>query len=149
MKIDNPKPFDNYTCYKIWHKKQGRWYVCLIENNPFKSRTTITYAKFLMSIKEGRILSKKEEVDHIDEDKSNDSVNNLQILTKKENSNKSSSKRLKRVTELTCPYCGILFVIENRNLPFRKNPCCSRSCATKYQFAKNAPVAQLDRATDF
>lgn len=139
MRIENPdKPFSKYTCYKIYHKKQKRWYVHYIDNTPFKNRRTITYAKFLMSIKEGRILSKDEEVDHINEDKSDDRIENLQIISQKENLKKHHKFSGRRSTELVCAYCGISFVKENRLMTEKtNNRFCSRRCNGKYTTSNN------------
>lgn len=83
-------PFVGYKGYRVWHNKECRWYVCLV---PLAwcslRRTTITMAKYKLSVKHGRILNKHEEADHIDGDKSNDVINNLQILTSKQNRIKS------------------------------------------------------------
>lgn len=46
-------------------------------------------AAWLAEIKYGRRMIRGETVDHIDEDKTNDSINNLQILTQKENAIKA------------------------------------------------------------
>jgi len=47
------------------------------------------YAAWLVEIKYGRKLKKDETVDHIDEDKTNDSMDNLQILSRRDNSLKA------------------------------------------------------------
>ena len=67
MRISSEPPFNDYVCYKVFHHKEQRWYAQLIHSSG--KRTTITYAKFLMSIKVGRILQRDEEVDHKDENK--------------------------------------------------------------------------------
>ena len=138
MKIqDPPYPFDNFACYKQFHKKMGRWQVHLVDKTPLKRRTSITYAKYLMSIKEGRILTREEEVDHINGDKSDDRIENLQILSKEENRKKQSIQcGGRKAVELTCPYCGIVFVKEVGLLTEkRKNRFCSRRCNGKFKKA--------------
>lgn len=84
MKIELQPPFD-----KEWKhgylvtNKENRKMVCLV--NDRKTRKTISYARYIMSVKLGRELSKEEQVDHIDNDKTNDSIDNLQILTAEDN----------------------------------------------------------------
>lgn len=85
MKLDKIEtPFD-----KNWNKayliinRENRKMVCLYKNDT--TRKTISYARYLMSVKLGRELTDEETVDHIDNDKTNDSLDNLQILTYKEN----------------------------------------------------------------
>lgn len=132
-------PFRGYRGYKVWHKKEGRFYVCLVPRNGFElRRTTITLAKYRLSRKIGRWLSCKEQVDHIDEDKTNDKVSNLQILTGKKNSRKhvkQTGKTEKRI-KLKCPQCRIKFKRRKHLVQFKldqgKKPCCSRKCGGQY-----------------
>lgn len=77
---------------------ENRRNVCLV--NSEQHRTTISYARYLMCVKLGYIISSEFEVDHIDEDKTNDDIENLQILTKKENLQKFK-ETVKRKTILT------------------------------------------------
>lgn len=116
----------------------NRWQVCLV-NNKTKQRKTILYSKFLMSIKLGRILSSEEEVDHIDNDKTNDSIENLQILSKSENRKKLSFISKRNKIELTCPNCKNIFIREKRQTHLIKggtHTCCSRKCSGQYQHKK-------------
>lgn len=135
------KPYENYWYYKVWHSSQGRWYVnLLLKDNP-KNRTTISYARYLMSVTLGRFLDPaSEHVDHKDNDKSNDAIENLQILTPLENLKKQETlyrEKVPKYTELTCPKCGKIFSVLSKNYRFKiKNQntiSCSRKCgATKY-----------------
>ncbi len=94
MKIDiSDSPYypEFKSGYIITHKKEGRRYVVLVRRDQTKCCTS--YARFLMSVKLGRRLRKEEQVDHIDEDKTNDSVDNLQIITQKDNLHKNAKFR--------------------------------------------------------
>ena len=66
------------------------------------------------------------EVDHINGDKMDDRIENLQILPKEANNLKDRASAQQVVLE--CPVCHKLFCYLKRNLPFHKNPCCSRRC---------------------
>lgn len=57
----------------------GRKRVDLV--NSASNRTTTSYARYLISVVNGRYLTEDEEVDHIDNDCTNDEISNLQILT--------------------------------------------------------------------
>lgn len=76
--------------------------------NSNKDRTTIAYARYLKCVELGYILSSDYEVDHIDGDCSNDSLANLQVLTKEDHLVKSvcemSTGRTKGL--FTCACCG-------------------------------------------
>lgn len=87
MKLELEEPFaSSWKRGYLQKNREGRTIVCLFNSN--KDRTTIAYARYLMSVKLGRLLEATEEVDHIDNDKSNDSIENLQLLSGAENRQK-------------------------------------------------------------
>ena len=64
--------------------------------------------RYLLAVKLGRYLTDEEQVDHIDDDKTNDNIDNLQILTVKENAVKSglaNRKEIKHGTLSAYRYC--------------------------------------------
>ena len=136
MKIETEFPYNDYNGYIVINKENRR-HICLVDKNDRKNRTTISYARYLMSIHEKRILNKDEHVDHIDEDKTNDVIDNLQILSNAENSEKSRKYRgvKKEISTLVCPVCGITFEVNSYKVKYKmKNgykPTCSRSCGGK------------------
>ena len=84
MKIDLEPPFSNIWKHAyVVKNRENRNMVCLV--NDYKDRTTISLARYKMAIKLGRMLDSNEQVDHIDNDKTNDDINNLQLLTPEEN----------------------------------------------------------------
>ena len=101
-----------------------------------KTKRVITYAKYLMEQLLKRKLSPEEEVDHIDRDKTNDVIENLQILTKSDHV-KIDIKRSKLV-EIVCIRCGDKAFRnpvkirhcskQNKSGPF----CNNKSCRGKY-----------------
>lgn len=136
-KVQAEYPYDNYYLYVVHHKKENRNYVVLIPIHPNEGlhRTTLSYARYLMSIKLKRFLSSDEQVDHIDNDKTNDSIENLQILTRRENNIKECLRHNKKVLIYKCPCCGKTFYrkYSSRNVYKNyKSICCSRSCAGKF-----------------
>lgn len=83
-----------------------------------------------MSVKCGMIISPEYEVDHIDEDHTNDNINNLQILTVAQHLEKSN-KKLKigrNVVTLICPNCNEPFEKEVRFIKPDTLPKCSQRC---------------------
>lgn len=103
-------PFDDYWLYIILHKKQNRYMANLIHKTN-KTRTTFAYSKYLMCVNLKRILSRDEQVDHIDGNKLNDAIENLQILTSAENLRKMVIETGKSaiVYDLLCTECNISF----------------------------------------
>lgn len=122
------------TGYLLYNSKEDRWYVQLIGG----TKNSITsYARYKMSVHLGRFLNPDEHVDHIDENRKNDSIDNLQILSSAENARKHviASGKAAKFEEIQCPQCGETFEISVRNLKSRKknnkNIYCSRSCNAK------------------
>ncbi len=102
--------------------------------NSKHDRSSVSYARYLMAVHMGRFLSENEHVDHIDDDKTNDVISNLQILSQAAN-NKKASTGLTTVI-LSCECCGKSFVREKRQMySARKTTCCSRKCAANKQFS--------------
>lgn len=131
------EPFEDYYLYgPYFHQKQGRYYVNLIPIDNELDRTSMSLSRYKMSVYLKRILNIDEEVDHIDEVKSNDDIDNLQILTPEENHLKTHGAI--NFTDITCAECGTIFQVKPKILRDRAKrrkhpPCCSRSCAAKYQ----------------
>lgn len=128
MKIKSVYPFEEYTCYKVFHKKEKRFYVQLVSK---VKRTTISFDKFVLSIKLGRVLTKQEEVDHIDNNKLNDNLDNLQILTQKENQNKYVSLITKQ-KEIKCHYCDKLTIKTKSKIKSSRFTFCSIDCKNNF-----------------
>lgn len=75
--------------------KENRKHVVLFNTN--KNRTTTSYARYLMSVKLGYEVPKEFEVDHIDNNKTNDSLDNLQLLSPQANRSKQASSVIKEI----------------------------------------------------
>lgn len=131
MKLLQSPPFEEYSAYLNFHSKMGRWQVCLVSS---KSRRTILYSKYIMSVHLGRMLLPHEEVDHIDGDKTNDSLSNLEIVSRSENIRRNAARRTKSLVTLICPVCLTSFTREKRKTHLSKGgktTYCSRSCVGK------------------
>ena len=122
-----------YHYSQDWNKgylvtnSENRRTVILFNNS--KHRSSVSYARYLMSIILKRYLTKEEHVDHIDNDKTNDILTNLQILTPKENNRKSFLKG-ETLVNFICPICKKEFKLTARQ-SHKKEPCCSRQCGYK------------------
>lgn len=121
--------------------KEPRRVVSLIRNDG--TRTSISYARYLMSCYLNRYLNKSEHVDHIDNNKLNDAIENLQILSAKDNNNKKNDNlgiKLQEPIVLSCPICGKKFSRPARNINHKikkgKSICCSRKCGGKNSHKK-------------
>ncbi len=92
-----------------------------------KYMTSMSYAKYIYtSHYKVDIDGRHEHVDHINGDKMDDRIENLQLISRYYNEVKD--KKRKEMVIITCPVCGIEFLFPKRNLSSHKNPCCSRKC---------------------
>lgn len=132
MKIELSSPYKElYKSAYIRSLKCGRKVIDLFNSN--NDRTTVSNARYLMSCQIGRLLTAEEEVDHKDEDKTNDSLDNLQVLSKEEHRLKTAANRAPRKqVPMSCSYCGEeFFKFENHIKPGQTVFFCSRSCNAK------------------
>jgi predicted RNA-binding Zn-ribbon protein involved in translation (DUF1610 family) len=86
-----------------------------------------------------RLLDKNETVDHINGNKTDDRIENLQILSIGDNNRKAKieSGRTLKMVELRCPTCGKIFVRCYNNTHLgngrrSKATFCSRQCVGKF-----------------
>ena len=89
--------------------------------------TTMSYAKYLYTSTYCEDIDGSEyHIDHINGDKMDDRIENLQKITGKYNRAKDHASRdmILRV----CPVCGTEFLFPLKNLPSHPNPCCRRKC---------------------
>lgn len=109
-----------YPFNEVWKSgyvvtnRENRRHVCLVGYS--NERTTTSYARYLMSIHLVRFLKPEEHVDHKDEDKTNDVISNLRILTVSENNKKHTKyKGGRQMVEYNCPVCQSLFSVRKSN----------------------------------
>ena len=142
MKIELSEYFKyDFKCGYLFVNNKGRRVVELVHRNSTKSnpiKRFISYAKYLWISNNKREVPEGYEVDHIDGDKTNDNIENLQVITGRENRIKAFEDNDRMgitVVRLRCPVCGKIFI---RRLAFIKPDikhaaCCSHTCSGKYQ----------------
>lgn len=114
-------------------KCAGRKFMCVYYSDG--SKGTTLYSRYLMQVHLGRVLSPEEQVDHINEDKTDDRIENLQILTRQKNIAKAARAKWGETRiKFICPACGR--EAEKDGNEIRKNrkqgksgPYCSKRCA--------------------
>lgn len=109
------------------------YYNAVVPTHPNKdSNGYVRLHRLVMEDHLGRYLTADEHVHHIDEDKGNNAISNLQVMSASEH------MRLHRSTgnmlaDMKCPLCGSEFTIllskthKKRNIVFN---ACSRSCSS-------------------
>lgn len=126
-------PFQDYWLYIVFHRKENRRMANLIRKDK-SGRTTISYARYLMSVNQKRLLTCYEEVDHIDNDKTNDNLSNLQILSPEDNLKKQNlinSSKSKVI--VNCSNCNSEYLVKANNYRFKLKAgqtrfFCTRKC---------------------
>ncbi len=127
--------------YGPYTRKDNRKHVVVIYDDG--SRKTISYPKFLLEQKIGRTLLPHETCDHIDGDFTNNNLDNLQVLSRSENSVKAMVLKKAEQAYFVCPECSTTFyknMCEVRGNQLKKKhagPFCSRSCAGRYGQKQN------------
>lgn len=107
--------------------------------NTDNDRTTISYAKYLVCVDMGSLITDDYEVDHIDNDCTNDDLNNLQVITISAHREKTSKERStgRTMVELVCSNCNKTFSREKRLVHKGAIPKCSRRCNAQYNHKHN------------
>jgi hypothetical protein len=88
--------------------------------------TSMSYAKYLYTSYYKCDIDKGFEIDHINNNKMDDRIENYQILDK--NSNIKKGRKQQELITCICPVCKKEFLFKKRNLLSYPNPCCSRKC---------------------
>lgn len=109
--------------YVVTNTENRKVAVLVYEN---KEKHSMSYAKYVYTSFYEYDIAKGDQIDHINNDKTDDSIENLQVLSPKSNSSKRGI--YKTFVELQCPVCKEYFIFPKRNLSTHKNPCCSRKC---------------------
>lgn len=152
-KIDLEYPYSEF--YKAGYlrvNRENRKTLYLVERGYTQVTSSTSYARYLMAVHLKRILEEDEQVDHIDNDKTNDNISNLQILSCADNL-KKSAKGLSLI-DLVCSHCNKNFTREKRLVPISNggtkkdlnlNPnliFCSYSCSGIYHSSQRKAINQ-------
>lgn len=121
--------------YGPYTRKDGRQHVIFYEDG---KRRTVSYPKYLLEQKLGRALLPHETCDHIDNDFTNNSIDNLQLLSRSDNSAKAMILKAAEQGYFVCPECNTSFYKNMRDVKGNQikqkkaGPFCSKKCAGRY-----------------
>lgn len=120
--------------YGPYLRKDLRKHTVIVKDDG--SKTTKSFPKYLMENKLGRELADDETVDHKDEDKTNNDIDNLQILSRSDNAKKAMLLRPRKIYKFVCPHCGkdsekYLNQVLSNWKKGKAGPYCSRQCSGK------------------
>lgn len=136
MKIEIEEPFKpEFKHGYVSINNEGRKIVQLYHSE--NKRKTISYARYRMSVILKRHLTKDEEVDHINNDPTDDRDENFQILTPAQNQLKQSEIQRKPLALIQCPECKGNFTMLNSKYLHAKRitkngPFCSLRCSSRF-----------------
>ena len=102
----------------------------------------VSYHRHLASIKENRWLSSTEIVHHIDGNKLNNTVDNLQVLSVLEHKALHDIENGFSLTEKICPVCNTTFKVYTNTE--HKRITCSLQCAAKHQIKWDISKEELE-----
>ena len=120
---------DYVQVYGPYTRKDGRKIIVLYDGT---RRTTKQYARVIKEMDLGRVLSESETVDHIDNDISNDSISNLQVLSRSDNAKKQALDIYGAPQELTCAHCGASITRSASSLTNKTGMYfCSKHCRSQ------------------
>lgn len=116
--------------------KKGDYLYALVPDHPNATKNGyVPMHRVVMENHLGRLLEKSQVVHHLDEDRHNNAIENLQVMDSREH-NRMHSSIGRTIVELVCPCCGKTFSRELRAVHGGQS-FCSRSCNGKYQRARN------------
>lgn len=117
--------------------KKGDYLYALVPDHPKCTKNGyVLMHRIIMENHLNRVLNDDEVIHHLDGNKHNNDINNLQLLNKKEHNVLHGKARGHIVVQLKCPWCGKIFEI-CKNQSFLIKPskyncnCCSNSCRGK------------------
>lgn len=120
--------------YGPYTRKDGRKHVIIIKDDG--SRQTKSYPRLIMEQSLGRELTEQETVDHINNDFTDNRIENLQLLSREDNAAKAMIGKEAKKFSFSCPCCGkestkdLRTVVHNLKKG-KSGPFCSRVCAGK------------------
>lgn len=136
--IKASSPFEGYLLYGPYYCPSAKRNKVIIKDKVNDKEVQMTWTRYLMCVKENRILGTEEHVDHIDDNSLNDDLDNLQILNENDHAKKTLVDKsvTKTIVTIQCPECGELFDrAKNHTYLINKRfmrTFCSRSCAARY-----------------
>lgn len=106
--------------------KKGEYLYAVVLNHPRATKNNyVLHHRVVMENSLGRLLTKEEVVHHLNGNKHDNRIENLEVMTAKEHSLLHSS-RGRHMTKVICAFCQKQFERETRQL--KGKGLCSRRC---------------------
>ena len=114
MRIKLFEPFLNYKSAYLVVNKEPRRHVVLVDQDNKQSCTS--FARYLMCIKEKRLLDSTEVVDHIDGNSMHDRYENYQIISRSDNTLKAGIQK-----NISAVFCSSEFPFKLESIEYGEN----------------------------
>lgn len=135
-----------YTRLYIATNKENRKVATI--RKPDGETHSMAYAKYVYTSHHHYDVPEGDQVDHINGDKTDDRIENLQVISKNYNIRKDHI--IKEMVECECPICHKRFLLNKRDFKYKNNPCCSLECGNKKksetvkEYYKNKKLLELN-----
>ncbi len=140
----------------FWNIKKivskGDYNYAVVLNHPNRTKNNyVLEHRIVMENHLGRLLNTNEIVHHINEQKKDNRIENLQLMIDSKHMILHQSVKGRKLLLLKCPQCGVEFVREKRNTHVSKKgifTACSPSCRGKFSrnIQLNGRTEQVDNA---
>ena len=124
--------------------KKGDYLYAVVPDHPNRTRNNyVLLHRVVMENHLGRLLTEDEVVHHLNEDKKDNRIENLEVMTKEEH-NRHHSQIGRQNSILQCAYCHKIFArftnqVNNNN---KTGHYCSRSCNGKANNTLDSKIGQ-------
>jgi hypothetical protein len=131
------KPYENCKIHGPYTRKDGRQHVVIVY--PDKKKKTVSYAKYLLETNNGEYLSENDTVHHKDKNPLNNSMDNLEIISRGDHVRQHTIKYKEDIVR-KCTCCGKDVVCTARQQKRRHSNrfrdkggiFCNKTCSGKY-----------------
>lgn len=132
---------------------KGHYNYAVVKEHPHATKHGyVLHHRVVMENNLGRLLNPDEVVHHINGDKKDNRIQNLEVLDSRQHVRMHGLERGSKWCELKCPQCSKIFHRERRNthLIIKKNKwsCCSRKCSGTFSrdIQLNGVTSKVERA---
>ena len=126
--------------------KKGDYYYCVVKNHPkATSKGYVLHHRIIMENHLNRLLNANEVVHHINGDKKDNRIENLEVMTRSEHTRNHQLVKGSKWLILRCPQCKNIFHRARNQTHIIKK--CSYTCCSKICRGKLSRFIQLQGVT--